>query len=281
MNAIEYAEQAQEFFVLSDSFLRIKQLIDDEQSTMDDIADVVLLDPALSGTILKLANSSLYNYQGKIDTVSKAILVLGITEVYNLVIANTAKETFKNIDADNEYLDNFWSYTVDCGLIIKFLGTELRAPNAERLFVLGLLHNLGELVVKQLTPDKVTACHQTARNLLPWQQQQETLGFTFANCTAELLKLWQFPFSLVGPIREQDNSAFDLSTLETRLLYIAKRIAYLMHCSDKYQLSDVLTAEQLASENITEQMVTSARHYCDMERLGILAILSPKAVIIY
>lgn len=58
MNAVDFAKQANEIFVLSDSFIRIKELIDDETSTIDDIADVIIIDPALSGTILKLANSS-------------------------------------------------------------------------------------------------------------------------------------------------------------------------------------------------------------------------------
>ena len=88
MNAYEYAEQASEIFVLSDSFIRIKELIDDESSSIDDIADVILLDPALAGTILKLSNSSFFNYPGKIDTISKAVLIIGITEVYNLVPKN-------------------------------------------------------------------------------------------------------------------------------------------------------------------------------------------------
>lgn len=65
MDAVEYAEQASEIFVLSDSFIRIKELIDDDASTIDDIADVILLDPGLSGTILKLSNSSFFNYPGK------------------------------------------------------------------------------------------------------------------------------------------------------------------------------------------------------------------------
>ena len=75
MNIEKYVEQVSELFVLSDSFLRIKELIDDEASTIDDISEVILLDPALSSTVLKLANSSFFNYPGKIDTISKAVLV--------------------------------------------------------------------------------------------------------------------------------------------------------------------------------------------------------------
>ena len=141
MKAVEYAEKANEIFVLSDSFIRIKELIDDETSTIDDIADVILIDPALAATILKLANSSFFNYPGKIDTISKAVLVLGITEVYNLVIAYFTTDAFKTIKADAKFLEEFWECSVDCALLVKYLGSALKIPNAERLFILGLLHN--------------------------------------------------------------------------------------------------------------------------------------------
>ena len=122
MNALDYAEQASEVFVLSDSFIRIKELIDDEASTIDDIADVIIIDPALAGTILKLANSSLFNYPGKIDTISKAVLVLGITEVYNLVISYFTTEAFKTLTAksheDLNFLEEFWEQSVDCALLV-------------------------------------------------------------------------------------------------------------------------------------------------------------------
>ena len=175
MNVNDYAERASEIFVLSDSFIRIKELIDDESSTIDDIADVILLDPALAGTILKLANSTFFNYPGRIDTISKAVLVLGITEVYNLVIAFFTKKAFKGIIAKQDYLDDFWCKSVDCALIVKYIGTRLNVPNAERLFILGLLYNLGELVVQQVTPEKTAEANGFSTTELPWQKQIESL----------------------------------------------------------------------------------------------------------
>lgn len=280
MNATEYADQAGELFVLSDSFIRIKELIDDESSTIDDISDVILVDPALSGTILKLANSSFFNYPGKIDTISKAVLVLGITEVYNLVIAYFTKQAFKSIEAEQEYLDDFWEKSVDCALLIKFLGCGLNVPNAERLFILGLLHNLGELIIKQISADKIDDCQFGENNCLPWQKQREILGFTYGECGAELLKLWQLPYNLVAPIRNQDEDDFSMVTIETQLLYISKRMMTQKHLlkTDNQQLINKL---QLSTLGIDEDMLATALDYCNLERLGILAILSPSAATIY
>ncbi|MDC1256043.1 HDOD domain-containing protein [bacterium] len=281
MDAIEYAEKASEIFVFSDSFIRIKELIDDESSTIDDIADVILLDPALAGTILKLANTSFFNYPGKIDTISKAVLVLGITEVYNLVIAYFSTETFKSIDTNDSFLEGFWERSVDCALIIKFLGCQLNVPNAERLFILGLLHNLGELVMHQFMPKEVEKCETTSGNTLPWEQQKEILGFTYAECTGELLKFWQLPYSLIEPIREQDEESFEYSTTETQLLFISKRIMMINQEHGAFSIDDILSDEKLSALHIRKDLLSAASNFCDMERLSILAVLKPSAAMIF
>ncbi|WDE12358.1 HDOD domain-containing protein [Thalassomonas haliotis] len=278
MKAVEYAEKAGEIFVLSDSFIRIKELIDDEASTIDDIAEVILLDPALSGTLLKLANSSFFNYPGKIDTVSKAVLVLGITEVYNLVIAYFTTEAFKPINAEEDFLESFWQRSVDCALLIKFLGTTMNIANAERLFILGLLHNLGELVIQQFDPDKVIACHSDDPAVLPWQKQQQVLGFTYGDCTAELLKLWQLPYSLIKPIREQDDNEFDQSSSETQLLYLSKRVMIRNSFYPEQPYSIVFSDDMI---ELDDQILDASVEYCDLERLGILSVLKPSSVMIY
>lgn len=281
MDALDYAEKASEIFVLSDSFVRIKELIDDEASTIDDIADVILLDPALSGTVLKLANSSFFNYPGKIDTISKAVLVLGITEVYNLVIAYFTTKAFKSINASPSFLEEFWEQSVDCALIIKFLGFKLNVPNAERLFILGLLHNLGELVMQQFMPEEVVKAQELNVGDLPWEKQKEVYGFTYADCTGELLKLWQLPYALVEPIRFQDEENFEFSTDETKLLYMAKRIMLLNYQCKKHNKEQLLLPEKLKEMEIEPEVVGAANYFCDMERLGILAVLNPSAAMIY
>jgi HD-like signal output (HDOD) protein len=281
MDAMDYAEKASEIFVLSDSFIRIKELIDDEASTIDDIADVILIDPALAGTILKLANSSFFNYPGKIDTISKAVLVLGITEVYNLVIAYFTTKAFKSISASPQFLEEFWEQSVDCALMIKYLGFKLGIPNAERLFILGLLHNLGELVVQQFTPEKVELANMVSSKELPWLKQQEVLGFTFADCTGELLKLWQLPYNLIEPIRFQNDDDFEHSTMETKLLYMAKRMMLLNRQCKAHVQNDVLSSEKMTELDLKQDVISLANNYCDMERLGILAVLNPSAAMIY
>lgn len=281
MDAIGYAEQTSDIFVLSDSFIRIKELIDNESSTIDDISEVILVDPALAGTILKLANSSFFNYPGKIDTISKAVLVLGITEVYNLVIAYFSTKAFKESSAEQRYLEDFWEKSVDCALLIKYLGCRLNLHNAERLFILGLLHNFGELIIQQISPEKIAQCCSDDIAYLPWTKQQDTLAFTYGECSAELLKLWQLPYSLVAPIRNQDEADFSQVNTESQLLYIAKRIMVQQRIFKKESFQSLIDDKQLTSLGIDSDVLHEAVNYCDLERLSILSILNPGAAMIY
>jgi len=280
-NVNDYAQAAGEIFVLSDSFVRIKELIDDEQSRIDDIAEVILLDPALVATVLKLANSSFFNYPRKIDTISKALLILGITEVYNLVIAFFTNRTFKRVNVEQDYLDDFWCKSVDCALIVKYIGSTINIPNAECLFIIGLLHNLGELVVQQISPEKILAANNFSSPQLPWDKQRHELGFTYGECSAELLKQWQLPYSIIEPIRNQDNSDFSYSTDETKLLYLAKRIMLSQSDCSSHPIELLLSEDALQQLPIDEDTIQEAINFCDFERLSILAIINPGAAMIF
>lgn len=281
MNAIECSKNAQEVFILSESFSRIKELIDSESSTIDEIANIITLDPTLSVTILKLANSSFFNYPGQIETISKAVLVLGITEVYNLVIAYFIKDAFKAITSDPDYIESFWEQSVDCALIIKFLGAELKVENSERLFLLGLLHNLGELAVNQSLPNKIEACNTYTSAEFPWEKQQGVINFTYGQCSALLLKHWQLPHSLIEPISQQDEYNLDRATIDAKLLYLAKRTMLLNYGCKRHKPSSLISTDMLSDLNVTPKMIVAANHFCNADRLNILSILSPSAATIY
>jgi len=146
-----------------------------------------------------------------------------------------------------------------------------------------LLHNLGELVVHQITKEKQAACDSQDIKLLPWMKQQSVLGFTFGECSAGLLREWQLPYSIFAPIRDQDIEDLSQYNAETQLLYVAKRVMSKNQVFKGQELDygDLLTPEQLALLCIDKDMLTNAVDYCDLERLGLLSILNPSASMLY
>ena len=116
MNAAECALQVGEIFALPDTCLKIKEIIDDEISDIEEIAALISYDPVLSSKLLRLANSALYNFPKQVETVQKAVQVLGDAQVYNLVVASGVADAFSQLKPDVIALDKFWEHSINSAL---------------------------------------------------------------------------------------------------------------------------------------------------------------------
>ena len=81
MDAYQYATKANGSFALPDACFKIKSLMDDESSTIEDFANVISVDPSLTSRLLQIANSAIYSFPGEISTISRAITIIG-TQVH-------------------------------------------------------------------------------------------------------------------------------------------------------------------------------------------------------
>lgn len=193
----EIIHQAGRLYSLPDICFRLQEAIQ-RQATVHDIADLVALDPALSVRMLRLANSSFYSFPGQVDTVSRAVRLIGTNELYNLALATSAVATFARIPRQLLDMDGFWQHSVYTGLIARTLGRKLGFRNGERLFAAGLLHNIGLLVLIEQRPEavgRVLAAYTTTAHA---HAENNELGFTFADCGAALMESWRLPTTLVA-----------------------------------------------------------------------------------
>ena len=188
----DLARTATQSFTLPEICLRIREMLDDRTSGMDEIGELILLDPSLSSKLLKLANSPLFRFESQIDSISKAVSVIGGEALYNLVMAETASSAFEHFSSDVIDLKRFWLQSVYCGLIAKHLAKIARHRGSERFFLVGLLHNIGELIVAVQAPEMAIECNAYDENTTPWKLQNQILGFHYAQCSADLLSEWRF-----------------------------------------------------------------------------------------
>ena len=79
---------------LPDVYLRLKSVMDDPDSSMGDLADVVGTDPALTARLLRIVNSAYFGLAAEIDTVQRAVNLLGSQEVHDLVLAVSVAQSF-------------------------------------------------------------------------------------------------------------------------------------------------------------------------------------------
>jgi HD-like signal output (HDOD) protein len=274
--ALEYAQKAEKLCVLPDVYLRLKEMMADEQSTLIDIANVIALEPALSSRLLKIANSPLFSFPREVDSISKALSILGMNEVNNLINIYGATAAFASADANVIDMDRFWEISVDCALMCKYFSNKKGLKNAKSLFVSGLLHNIGELVVAQTEQKKAQYCQNYDKNETPWQRQYDVYGFTYADCSAALLGLWELPESIVLPIAEF-NHAYNEEKNETiSLLYVCSRLALLNSHPGMYSKKLLAGQHVVQDLNITIAELDEAINYCNIEGLAIMSALTLK-----
>lgn len=208
--------------------LRIQQLADDPHADMAEFGQLVIQDPALTTRLLKLVNSAYYGFPGRVDTISRAVNLVGIAELRNLTLAMAAMEVFGGLE--NEHFDmlGFWRHSVYCALVARYLAKQARVLHAERLFIAGLLHDVGRLLIFSLLPDESALILQrTGRGEKVCAAERGELGFDHAEVGYELLSLWRLPKELrIAVAFHHLPDVTEEARLEATLVALANQIAH-------------------------------------------------------
>ena len=206
-------------FSLPEVVIRVNELIDSDEVTNAELERVILNDPALTAKLLKFANSSYFGLSGKVDTVLRAISIIGHKELRNLAIASSVTATFKDIPSNLVDMDTFWYHSVTCGVTARLLASSV--DSRERFFIAGLLHGVGRLVLFSQYPKesaKVLSCMSQGEDAAI-NAERKIFGFTHAQLGAELLRQWRLPLNIwkmvefqFDPVKDETHR-YDASTL--------------------------------------------------------------------
>lgn len=218
-----------ELISLPDVYIRLRDVMASPHSSMADIAQVIVHDPAITARLLKLVNSAFFGLAYKVDTMTHAINLLGTQQVHDLVLATVVVDSFSGFTNDYLNIYDFWFKGVYCAVTARLLAYHCEAlEDTERSFIAGLLHNIGHLVSYQIIPKETLAAKELAseKNIALYLAEREVLGFDYAQLGAELMREWGLPKSLqeITAFHVEPEKASDLR-LETAILHIATDIS--------------------------------------------------------
>lgn len=217
MNMADIVKQSVNLFSLPEVYLRLKQQLEDGKSNINQLAETISCDPALSASLLRMANSAFFGIGQKVDTVSKAANLLGTMQVHDLALAGAVAHAFKNVPESAMNMKLFWHNSVSCAVIARLLAARCNVLDGERLFVVGLLHDIGHLTMYQKIPDAMYSILTQAKGAISlYKLERKVLGFSYEQLGAELLKTWNMGDSLVDTVRyhtePEKSSTFGLQT---------------------------------------------------------------------
>ncbi|WP_404368933.1 HDOD domain-containing protein [Marinobacter sp.] len=117
------------------------------------ISDIICTDTALVARVLSLANSSLYGRPGEIRSIEQALLRLGTDRIRTLILTVALRQLLFDLGADQwQQLRDFWRHSLTTALTARALATLTRYPSADEAFMLGMVHNVGELIALKIAP---------------------------------------------------------------------------------------------------------------------------------
>jgi len=201
---------------LPETALKVRQAADDPEVNLHKMADVIGQDPALSLSILKVANSAVFGRSVKVETVHQAVTRIGLRQIKSIATAMAIEQVF---NSDNEfiagYLQKSWHKTVDVAsvaiaLMTIYLQKHKHAPLAlDTLTLAALVHNVGVL------PILAEAEHHQDIFANPTFLQQAIVKLS-SNIGAKISKAWGFSDELTAVIADWSN----LSVLPKEASYL-------------------------------------------------------------
>jgi putative nucleotidyltransferase with HDIG domain len=173
--------------------MEIERLSLNPETTATQVSDVIRLDPAMAGKVLRLANSALYAGSHRIISLSQAISRLGFGEIRRLAVSIAVINSFKNFYVDYE---RFWIHSITTA----YLGMELLKRSnlnisAEKIYSCGLLHDIGVIILDQ----NFTALYSKVFEIAVKRRsdlqivENKILGISHAEVGAYLMRKWNLP----------------------------------------------------------------------------------------
>ena len=180
------------FPVPSSIILNLFRTIAEKNFTFEGITAIVEPDAALCAQLLKVANSAYFGLRGKVNTLEKAIMLIGVNEVRNLSLAICLVNQFHRVSLAKGFdLKRFWIHNLLTALSAKELAKDKPFLDPDELYLLGLLHDIGRLVMAQVMPEEFHLIHLNAKKLgvLPWDVERAK-GLTHTFWGQRLAKRW-------------------------------------------------------------------------------------------
>ncbi|MBX3340871.1 MAG: HDOD domain-containing protein [Nitrospira sp.] len=223
-------EQVGELPTLPHVVQKLASMIGRPNVSAEEIGALIEKDQVLSAKVLRLANSPFYGFPSRIASVAHAVVVLGLSVVKGLTLCATAFDMMKNAG-----MNDLWRHSLGVAITAHILGAKAGMKNPEEVFVGGLLHDIGKVVLYVKWPDvgqQITAARKdSSRSLM--ETEQELFAVTHADVGGWLATAWHLPTTLREPIlhHHMPTAAQD-AKLQTAIVHVADVLVKGLACGN-------------------------------------------------
>ncbi len=217
---------------LPQTAIRLSKLVADENSNLKEIENVIRMDPTLVLRVLRLANSSYYGLQEKVDSVARALVFIGIKSLRNTILIETLKDVFKNSQEGQIFSrTNLWLHSAAVGICSQMISERLFRTKGEDAFLCGILHDIGLIVEDQVEKElflKTCQAYKPGSKRIT-EYERETIGTDHCAVGYRLAMEWKLPTEVQDGIKDHHKvlskiSPSDLAGMIQVAEYFAARL---------------------------------------------------------
>lgn len=184
---------------LPDVAMRVRQAIDDENSTSNDIAAVISSDPALSTRLILMANSAMMRGQTNIEDLKQVVSRLGLKMIRDLVTSIVVKQMFvSNSPVTEKRLRESWEHSTSVAAICHVLAAQYTKIPPEQAMLAGLVHDIGALPI-------ITKAEKYPELLADKELLDKIIYKLHTTLGRIILTAWGFPDELIQVASEHEN----------------------------------------------------------------------------
>jgi putative nucleotidyltransferase with HDIG domain len=203
---------------------KMLRMLEDPETTVDEIEDVLRHDPGLTGNVLRLANSAYFGIPSKVASTRQAVLLLGLKKLIQLVIASCVNAVMdKPVPGYNMPPGDLWRHSIAVSIASEALVKDKKNIDAEDIFTPALLHDIGKLILGHFVKEEQAAIEKIANTGVPYVVAENmVLGTDHAEVGAKILTQWSFPRDVIDAVRwHHDPDFIERSCPAIDIVYLA------------------------------------------------------------
>lgn len=199
---VEILDKVNDLPTLPTVYMRISDLLKRDDASVKEIGDVIATDQAITTKILRLVNSTFYGFSRKIVSIQQAIVLMGFNTIRNTVLSVSVFDEFSGADNGNFNLNRFWHHSIACGIISATVDKILNTGFRDEVFVSGLLHDIGKIILNKYFSAEFTQilAHAKENSTSFYESERAIIGFSHNDVGEYLCDKWKLPFPLLESV---------------------------------------------------------------------------------
>ncbi len=248
---------------------QINLAVKNESLTTTALGEIISRDPALTTKVLKLANSAYYGLMREVDTLPRAITVLGFETIKNLALTVSVFHAFCTREGRQIDLKGLWHHSLGTAVAAKAICARslplIRDETMmEEAFLCGIIHDMGKIALTQCLPSEMAQVFERMRETgrPQYEIEKEIIGFSHQRAGQALADVWNFPEEYLKVIKQHHTPKVAATTAPRtahliRVVYIGNKITKAMHLGESTDpLIVKLTPEDLKPLGISNKILT-------------------------